>query len=625
MFENEIGLWALASLIPFIILYMIKPKPMDKIIPSLMFLLNNNKKSNRNSFLRKFIHNFLFLIQLIIIILLSLSVAAPYITAPYDITSENTVIIIDSSASMQAGNRFNRAIEEAKRALSGRNSIILAENIPLIVLEEGNIDEALNILGKLKAKATSTNLGDAMLNAKNDILKDKPGRIVVISDFSNIDGPDLEVVKKRLIEDDIAIDFIDVSDDTQNTGIIKMDISKYAMKVYVKNFKDSEETVTLKLIQDNKEISSSNQIKILPKSIETFIFDDVPAGISKVILEPKDDFQLDNTLYISTPLKKQIDVLLITNEPGSNLQLALEASKDINLNVVDLYKSPAMNFNTEDENIDPYSNDIIIVHKINKPGERGGMLLSAFSDIKEYIKKGGKVIFTAHPDSKEADLNTILEEIKLVKLYDRKNNADKVCVDMINEFTRHFENDICFSSIASYFNSEAMEDTITVASTSSKIPIIVLKDYGEGKAAYYGIFDDLAEFKTLPSYPIFWNKLINSMVETEAVTEFNYKAGKILNIPLQKIKTPSGTVEASTIIFDETGIYELEDKKIAINLVDEEESNLVATKIEKEERKDTILTKESKEHNFPIAPLLLLFVLILLFIETLYIKIRGDV
>jgi len=42
-FENTLGLIALASLIPFIILYLRKPKPQDRIIPSLMFILKNKK------------------------------------------------------------------------------------------------------------------------------------------------------------------------------------------------------------------------------------------------------------------------------------------------------------------------------------------------------------------------------------------------------------------------------------------------------------------------------------------------------------------------------------------------------------------------------------------------------
>src|SRR3989338_10610731 len=200
-FLNQIGLLALISLIPFIILYVRKPKPKDRVIPSLMFILQNKKTSMKNSFLRNFLANLLFLIQLLALIGLSISVAQPYIKILYDVTLENTVIVLDASASMQADEsgktRFEEAIKEAKKALSGRNSIILAEHVPLIILEEEDKEVAQDILGSLKPKATTTNLGDAMLLAR-DILQDKPGRIVVISDFANVNTEDLLVVKAAI-------------------------------------------------------------------------------------------------------------------------------------------------------------------------------------------------------------------------------------------------------------------------------------------------------------------------------------------------------------------------------------------------------------------------------------------
>ena len=172
-FLNIIGLWALLSLIPLIILYMRKPRPVDRIIPSLMFILQNKKTSKQYDFLRKFSTNLLFFIQLLVLLGLAIAIAEPSILLPYDVSLENTVIVLDASGSMQADEggktRFDQAIKEANKVLSGRNSIILAENIPLIILEDEDSKVAADILGNLKPKATTTNLGDGMLLAK-DIL-----------------------------------------------------------------------------------------------------------------------------------------------------------------------------------------------------------------------------------------------------------------------------------------------------------------------------------------------------------------------------------------------------------------------------------------------------------------------
>src|SRR3989344_6021172 len=133
-FTYTLGLLALAIIIPFIILYLRKPKPKDRIIPSLMFLLQNRKTSKQYDFLRKFLTNLLFFIQLLALIGLSFAIAEPFIKIPYDVSLENTIIVLDVSASMQAKEagttRFEKAIKEAKKVLSGKNGIILAENVP---------------------------------------------------------------------------------------------------------------------------------------------------------------------------------------------------------------------------------------------------------------------------------------------------------------------------------------------------------------------------------------------------------------------------------------------------------------------------------------------------------------
>lgn len=568
-------------------------------------------------------YNLLFILQLLALLLLSVSVAAPYLRVPYDVTLENTVIILDVSASMQAKDkisRFDRAVKEAKKVLSGKNSIILAENIPLIALEEESTDTAMDILSKLKPKSTTTNLGDAMLLSK-DILKDKPGRVVVISDFSNVDGPDLMVVKKTLMAENKIVDFVYVSDEAENIGIINLDIAKHNMKVYVKNFKNTAENVKLKLMQDGKELSSSSSIKVLPKSVESFVFDDTPVGVSKIVLEPKDNFEIDNTAYISMPFKKYIDVLLITNKRSSNLESALDSSKDINLCVVN---PPVLTICTSgDKNgqrIEPYKQDIIIVHEINNVGERNGILPGTFIDISTYVKNGGKLIVTAQNDLDKINMY----ESAVVELNGKVEEAAKVCVDVINQFTKQFEKDICFAATEKFFRTALKNDAVAIASANN-LPVIALKNLGKGKAAYYGIFDEYSEFKTLPSYPIFWKGLVNFMVETENLNEFNYKAGKILTIPEQTVKTPSGNLKTSKLIMDEAGVYKFNDVEVAVNLLNEEESNLASVSMQKEEKKETALEKERQEHNFGISSLLLLIVFLILCAETYYIKVRGDI
>ena len=619
-FANTMGLFALLGLIPFIILYLRKPKPQDKIIPSLMFVLQNKKNSKQYALLRKFLTNLLFFIQLIALLALSLAVAEPFMKINYDVSLENTVVVLDASASMQAEeggiSRFERGISEAKKAFSGKNSIILAENTPLIILEDEDQKTASSFIDTITARATTTNLGDSILMAK-DILGERSGRIVVISDFNNLDGPDLLSVKKAVSSEELVVKFVDVSNEAENAGITQMDVGKHNIKIFVRNYNPVEKQIRLKLVKDGNVLSESGAIKVLPNSVESFLFDETPTGVSSIVLEPKDDLNVDNTAYISAPLKKKVDVLLITNKDNTNLEHALLSSRDIALNVVN---PPVLTLNTKGERIEPLEHDVIIVHRINNVGRRDGILPGTFQDMSNYVKNGGNLVITA-----QEDLDKISKvDLDIVELNKLTDDTKRVCVDIINEITKDFGRVECFSTVSRYFDASPAKDTIVMASVE-EAPILAFKEHFKGNIFYYGIIDDSSDFRTLPSYPIFWSSLVNFMAETEDINEFNIKTGKVAAITEQTVKTPSTSIRGSKVLFDEVGIYEFNGKKFAANLLDEPESDVTKGSALKEESESAeVLKEEGRQTNLSLSPMLLILVFLLLCFEIFYIKRRGD-
>ena len=584
-----------------------------------MFILQDKKTFNQNNFFRKFLTNLLFFIQLLVLIGLSFAIAQPFISVPYDVSLENTIVVMDASASMQADeggkSRFEEGIKEAKKVLSGKNSIILAENVPLIILEDEDEETAASILDNLAAKATTTNLGDAVLLAK-DVLQDRPGRIVVISDFNNVDGPDLLVVKRAVSSEEIIVSFVDVSNNAENAGIIKMDVGKHNIKIFVKNFNSVRKNINLRLIKDKEVIAESGSIELLPNSIESFLFDDTPVGVSKIELKPDDDLDVDNIVYISAPLKKRVNVLLITNKRNTNLENALLASRDIGLNVVN---PPVLTLNTNSDRIEPFEHDVIIVHDINNVGRRDGILPGTFQDLSNYVKGGGKLIITAQDDLNEFDKL----DLDIVNLNNLVQDTKRVCLDVVNEITKTLQD--CFSTVSQYFDATADEDTNVIASVLDK-PALAVKEHFKGKIFYYGIIDRASDFRTLPSYPIFWNSLVNFMAEAEDIRDFNTKTGKVVTVNQQKVKTPSSSLTTSRVILDEVGIYEFSGKKIAVNLLDETESGVTKESVlEGESESAAVLKERSIEKNFSLSIFILLLVFLLLLFEVFYIKRRGDI
>src|SRR3989338_4265141 len=97
-----LGLFAFLFLIPFLLLYLIRPRPKNLRIPSLMFYLQDMRHQKEFTFFRKLLSDPLFWIQLFVFCLLALGVAGPYADLPRDVAAEHTVIVLDVSASTQA-------------------------------------------------------------------------------------------------------------------------------------------------------------------------------------------------------------------------------------------------------------------------------------------------------------------------------------------------------------------------------------------------------------------------------------------------------------------------------------------------------------------------------------------
>ncbi|RMD58572.1 VWA domain-containing protein, partial [Candidatus Woesearchaeota archaeon] len=329
--ENPAGLWALLGLVPLIILYLIRPRPTVMAVPSLMFFLKSSGSRRLNSFLRQITHDWLFLIQLIALSALLLTFAHPYSTYEHDVTASNTVIVLDVSASMHTKEgrttRFDLAIQQAKRVLGSKNSIILAKQTPYLALKDATAEETIRFLNSLRARDTPTHLGEAIILAGETLGSE--GRVVVISDFVNTGGQNPDVAKAVLESKNIVVDFVNVgSDGKENTGIVKIDAANEETTIYVKNYNKKRKSVQLSIG------ASRTTLEIPPESTETYSFK-TPPGTTKIKLETKDDLAEDNIAYLAAPKEGRTRVLLITNNESVFLKTALLASSDFAVTITE--------------------------------------------------------------------------------------------------------------------------------------------------------------------------------------------------------------------------------------------------------------------------------------------------
>ncbi len=610
-FNNLIGLYALFAIIPFILIYLIRPKSFEKTIPSLMFIMQERNKFRKASFLQKLLRNLLFIIQLLIILFLAFSVASPHLEIPHTIMVRNNIIVLDVSASMQTkdgiSTRFVKAVSKAKDNLGMRNTIILAESTPVIVLEHASSGEALGLLDKLTPKATTTNLGDSILLA-SDLLGEKKGVVTVISDFIATEGPDILMAKRDLTSKGNSVNFIDVSNQAENIGITDLIIDKDETTVEIKNYKDKDESFKVTLTKDNNKVSE-RELELLANSKEKIIFNTLE-GIGKISLHVDDDLSVDNIAYISSPEKKTFRVLLIANKPNEN-----KIRSALNVLGVDLEirEPPTVNA----YNID---HDIVILADITKKL----FVPTDFVDLKKYVEKGGILVIAAQEDLIEIDTLDLLP----IMIESKEDKSTSICVDIIGRiFPKDpFADEPCFNSVNKYLKGTAKNGSITLVSAQvDNSPLIVSMKKGLGEMVYYGIIDKYSGFYSDPFYPIFWNNMVNYLMKTEDIRDYNYKSGKMVVVNEQEIKTPSTKIITNKLLLDEIGIYKFDNKETAVNLANEKESDINRENIElKAALKEFSEEKVKDVDNLDLEIPLLMAALVILFLEFIYIKRRGD-
>jgi hypothetical protein len=596
--NNPIGWLAFLSLIPLILLYLIRPKPKEMDIPSLMFFMKAKDSAKQKSFFRKFVRDWLFFIQLLVLSLLALSILSPFLTVKRDIASSNVVLVIDASASSKVkdggSTRFERGIASAKDYLGRRNSIIIAKGNSLIGLRDKQRNEARTYIGTLTPFDTGSKIGDAILLAGEII--EGSGRVIVLSDMINTEGTPPDIAKSVLKSKGITVDFVNTLDgESENVGIVDVKVDEEATRVFIKNFNSESESIELKVNDENR------NLVLGPNKIEDFNFK-TRKGITKIEILNDDALDSDNIAFVSVPEEESVRILLISNTKSIYLEAALNSIPGAR---VDIAEPPI---------VDIGEYDVYVVNGISE----SKLLPGTFSDLADEVEKGKSVIVNAQSESGRIDY----EDLMPVKLGGIKNR-EKVYSEQASRVTK----DVEFGGIDNYFDTELIDGAISLASAGNG-SVVTLKELGDGKVIWYGIMEDASDFKLTPSYPILWDNMVKFLTDQQDIESLNRRTGDVLIFEtVKEIKTPRGVVEADSISLDAVGIYEINGKKIAVNLLDERESEINPTVQETTgvSIKSFELAPVKEEVEVDLEIWLIIIVMVLLFLELLYIKMRGDI
>lgn len=593
---NETGLVFLAFLIPLLLLYLIKPKPLRKTIPSLMFILNDTGKNKVNRLFRNWLTDILLIFHFLIVAFLALSLAQPYIEVSHSFTTSETIVIFDVSANMQP--HIEEARSLAEQELGRTNTLIQVSNRAELLLQGASASQTRRALQTITHKDTTSNLGEAL----SVISVGPQTHVVIVSNFLVSEGnlnlqPYIQSLESRgaLVTQHV------LGEPRPNIGIIDLSVREDTSRVWVKNFDNRPQETTLR-------IGDSSQELLLARGETQEIQFQTPVGTTQISITDDQGLQVDNTVWVSTPTQNNLRILVLTNNQDgfeqSNMNLALDT----------IQENFPINFEFEYAiwpRVPTLDHDIYIFYDSNP----NNIIPGHIRDLRGQVEQGAALIIKSQEGLFGIDFQGLLP----LEFIDRGGAAEVQAAER-NLLT----NDIFFGQVQSYDRVRAQEGT-TVLATANDNPILTISRIGRGTSIYYGYREGQESFSIENSYPVFLRRLIDFSTNRPGVNSLNVRTGTLISLPEeQRIQTPQGTITARTFRADNAGLYRLEDRVIAANLLSDLESD---TNRAPEHLEGAIHELEFEEERLPyeLANILILLALIVLLLELLYIKFRGDI
>src|SRR6056297_1793957 len=99
-FLTPVGLAALLAAVPIVVLYLVRPEPERFELPTFQFLSSEQRQQSTSPLLERLSRSRLLLVQLLVVLLLAVGLATPYTLVDEAATVEETVLVVDTSASM---------------------------------------------------------------------------------------------------------------------------------------------------------------------------------------------------------------------------------------------------------------------------------------------------------------------------------------------------------------------------------------------------------------------------------------------------------------------------------------------------------------------------------------------
>jgi len=537
-FSNPYALLGLLSAVPLILIYLIRPRPREVLFSSTQFLREG--EAERSAVLSRLINDPLFWVQLLVLCALSVAAAGPY-TEEEGQAGSHLVVVLDSSASMQACWSQAQQIISPYLQRYQKISLVQASSVPRVLLQGGGAAEAADALRLARPDAVSADLSAGLALAES-LLDGGGGHILLVSDFVSWTGDDPEETRKVMQAGGrVSIVFADAYQGGDNLAVVEgWDVPGPGYVNHTARIHNFGPGASASITIRGPGGSEGRTAQIGSDGDYYISFTAYP-GVNEIALDVHDSIDWDNRAYLYVPDLTEKRVLYL-GRPGPALA-ALRSLPNVQVQTEG---------DTAGEGAEYSGYDLIVVAG------------NAASDgkLNRYLDRG-RVIFIASGGNESPEFLPVRVTGK----------ASGPAVLWVREegFARglHMEE----IGLYSYPEASARKGSVTMVEANG-VPVLSYWRLGRGLVVYTGLEMD-SDFYMRPEYPIFWYNLVNWITDVPDVKDSNRKTGETVHLgETAVVTTPSTTLTTSVLRLDEAGIYSFLGRSLAANMYDPRESSL---------------------------------------------------
>ncbi len=341
-FLSPAAFWFAATLPVVVVFYLLKRRRTVKLVSSTILWQKFLADTQANAPFQKLRHNWLLVLQLLLLLLAILALSRPYFSG-HATVSGLRVIILDASASMQSTDespsRFEKARAEALHLVDSlkdqEQMLVLLAAGNTVVKQSATSDKAVlrRAIENCQVTDSTTRLTEA-LKLAGTLVRDKHDPEIHLfsdgaaGDLSEFENKGLSVTYHRegVRCNNLGITTLDIRDNPENH-------QERAIYTSIVNFSTNTQQTVLDLLFD-QQVVDTRPLTLAPGETSPQVFSATQErdGIFTVRIDARDDLAADNQASIVSLLPRPVRVLLVSH--GNRfMEKALRAAPGVEVSV----------------------------------------------------------------------------------------------------------------------------------------------------------------------------------------------------------------------------------------------------------------------------------------------------